>query len=150
MTLTSAGNVGFFVFPSATDGGPVAAMSAPLTYGIAAEAKNADCAAAFLNWVATNEIARQIDVTVGGSNPGGPTDLPHPARSRGLRHERNACRGRRRRRVQRRDGLHRERDREASSLRAGHRSCRSSSVTRPTAEALLKAVQAEYEKQLAQ
>ena len=30
-------------------------MSAPLTYGIAAKAKNADCAAFFLNWVATND-----------------------------------------------------------------------------------------------
>ena len=37
-------------------------MSAPLTYGIAANAKNADCAAFFLNWVATNETARQINV----------------------------------------------------------------------------------------
>ena len=73
------GNVGFFVFPSATAGGPVAAMSAPLTYGIAAKAKNADCAAFFLNWVATNTTARQIDVAVGGSNPGGPSDLPVPA-----------------------------------------------------------------------
>ncbi len=72
------GNIGFFVFPSATAGGPVAAMSAPLTYGIAANAKNADCAAFFLNWVATNPTARQVDVTVGGSNPGGPTDLAIP------------------------------------------------------------------------
>jgi raffinose/stachyose/melibiose transport system substrate-binding protein len=72
------GNVGFFVFPSSTAGGSVAAMSAPLTYGIAAKAKNADCAAFFLNWVATNATARQIDVAVGGSNPGGPTDLPVP------------------------------------------------------------------------
>ncbi len=78
-----AGNVGFFVFPSATAGGPVAAMSAPLTYGIAAKAKNADCAAAFLNWVATNDKARQIDVAVGGSNPGGPTDLPIPPAASG-------------------------------------------------------------------
>ena len=53
-------------------------MSAPLTYGIAAKAKNADCAAFFLNWVATNEKARQIDVAIGGSNPGGPTGLPIP------------------------------------------------------------------------
>ena len=30
-------------------------MSAPLTYGIAANAKNADCAASFFNWVATND-----------------------------------------------------------------------------------------------
>ncbi len=72
------GNVGFFVFPPATAGGSVAAMSAPLTYGIAAKAKNADCAAFFLNWVATNTTARQIDVAVGGSNPGGPSDLPVP------------------------------------------------------------------------
>jgi raffinose/stachyose/melibiose transport system substrate-binding protein len=53
-------------------------MSAPLTYGIAANAKNADCAAFFLNWVATNPTARQIDVTVGGSNPGGPADASVP------------------------------------------------------------------------
>lgn len=77
------GNIGFFIFPSATDGGPVAAMSAPLTYGIAAKAKNADCAAFFLNWVATNAAARQVDVTVGGSTPGGPTDLPIPPAATG-------------------------------------------------------------------
>jgi raffinose/stachyose/melibiose transport system substrate-binding protein len=73
-----AGNIGFFVFPSAEEGGSLAAMSAPLTYGIAANAVNADCAAFFFNWVATNDSARQIDVTVGGSNPGGPADLPIP------------------------------------------------------------------------
>jgi raffinose/stachyose/melibiose transport system substrate-binding protein len=78
-----AGNVGFFVFPSGTDGGSVAAMSAPLTYGIAAKAKNADCAAFFLNWVATNDAARQVDVTVGGSNPGGPTELAIPPAAAG-------------------------------------------------------------------
>ncbi len=77
------GNVGFFVFPSATAGGSVAAMSAPLTYGIAAKAKNADCAAFFLNWVATNSAARQVDVTVGGSNPGGPTELAIPPAATG-------------------------------------------------------------------
>jgi raffinose/stachyose/melibiose transport system substrate-binding protein len=78
-----AGNVGFFVFPSAEAGGTVAAMSAPLTYGIATNAANADCAASFFNWVATNETARQIDVAVGGSNPGGPTDLPVPPAGEG-------------------------------------------------------------------
>src|SRR4029079_17481916 len=74
-----SGNVGFFVFPPGQSGGTLAAMSAPLTYGIAAKAKNADCAAAFLNWVATNDKARQIDVTVGGSNPGGPADGTMPS-----------------------------------------------------------------------
>jgi len=73
------GNVGFFLMPPAEEGDPPAAMSASLTFGIAANAKNADCAAFFLNWVATNEEARQINVTIGGSNPGGPSGLPMPA-----------------------------------------------------------------------
>jgi raffinose/stachyose/melibiose transport system substrate-binding protein len=77
------GNVGFFVFPALEAGGNSAAMSAPLTYGIATNAPNADCAASFFNWVATNETARQIDVEVGGSNPGGPTDLTVPAAAEG-------------------------------------------------------------------
>jgi raffinose/stachyose/melibiose transport system substrate-binding protein len=72
------GNVGFFLMPPAQAGGNPAAMSSPLTYGIAAKAKHADCAAFFLNWVATNPTARQIDVTVGGSNPGGPSDATMP------------------------------------------------------------------------
>jgi len=75
--------VGFFVFPPGQSGGKVAAMSAPLTYGIGAKATHADCAAFFLNWVATNDKARQIDVAVGGSNPGGPPDLPVPPAAAG-------------------------------------------------------------------
>jgi raffinose/stachyose/melibiose transport system substrate-binding protein len=74
-----AGNTGFFLMPPSQAGGSPAAMSAPLTYGIAAKAKNADCAAFFLNWVATNDKARQIDVAVGGSNPGGPADATIPS-----------------------------------------------------------------------
>jgi raffinose/stachyose/melibiose transport system substrate-binding protein len=74
-----SGNVGFFLFPPAEAGGAPAAMSAPLTYGIAAKSKHADCAAFFFNWVATNPAARQIDVNVGGSNPGGPADLSIPS-----------------------------------------------------------------------
>jgi raffinose/stachyose/melibiose transport system substrate-binding protein len=73
------GKVGFFLMPPAKAGGKYAAMSAPLTYGIGANAKHADCAAFFLNWVQTNPQARKIDVEVGGSNPGGPVDLPLPA-----------------------------------------------------------------------
>jgi raffinose/stachyose/melibiose transport system substrate-binding protein len=71
-------NVGFFVFPPLDAGAKVAAMSAPLTFGIAATAKNADCAAFFFNWVATNDAARTINVQGFGSNPGGPADLPIP------------------------------------------------------------------------
>jgi raffinose/stachyose/melibiose transport system substrate-binding protein len=77
------GNVGFFLFPPAEAGGNPAAMSAPLTFGIAAKAKHADCAAFFLNWVASNDEARRIDVTVGGSNPGGPADATMPSVAEG-------------------------------------------------------------------
>lgn len=70
---------GFFIMPSLEDGGRHATMSSPLTYGIGAKAANPECAAFFLDWVARNEEARKINVAVGGSNPGGPTDLPLPA-----------------------------------------------------------------------
>jgi len=68
------GNIGFFLMPPAVAGGGYAAMSAPLTYGIAAKAKHADCAAFFFNWAGTNDTARQINVDGMGSNPGGPAD----------------------------------------------------------------------------
>ncbi len=74
-----AGQAGFFLMPPSQAGGPYAAMSAPLTYGIAAGAKHPDCAAFFLNWVATNPTARQIDVQVGGSHPLGAADADMPA-----------------------------------------------------------------------
>ncbi|MEO3876239.1 extracellular solute-binding protein [Nonomuraea sp. B12E4] len=73
-----AGNVGFSLMPPARQGGKLAAMSAPLAFGIAATAKNADCAASFLNWVATDRQAREIGVEVGGSRPMGPADAYMP------------------------------------------------------------------------
>jgi raffinose/stachyose/melibiose transport system substrate-binding protein len=78
-----AGNAGFFLMPSAQAGGKRAAMSAPLTYGISAKAKNADCAAFFLDWVATNQKAREIAVQIGGSHPMGPADAFMPTISEG-------------------------------------------------------------------
>jgi len=72
------GKIGFFLMPTLKAGGKHTAMSAPLSYGIAAKAKHADCAAFFFNWVATNPKARRINVKVGGSNPGGPPNLPVP------------------------------------------------------------------------
>jgi raffinose/stachyose/melibiose transport system substrate-binding protein len=77
------GNVGFFLMPPVDAGGAPAAMSAPLTYGIAANAKHADCAAFFFNWVATNDTARTINVNIGGSNPGGPLGAMMPAAAAG-------------------------------------------------------------------
>ncbi|WP_238424392.1 ABC transporter substrate-binding protein, partial [Micromonospora parastrephiae] len=73
------GNVGFFLFPAETAGGKHVAMSAPNTFGVSAKAKHPDAAAYFLNWAHTNAKAREIAVTVGGSSPGGPSDLPVPA-----------------------------------------------------------------------
>ncbi|MFC6083984.1 ABC transporter substrate-binding protein [Sphaerisporangium aureirubrum] len=73
------GDAGFFLMPSAQDGGKLAAMSAPLTFGISSRAKNADCAAYFLNWVATDQKARDIAVEIGGSHPMGPADAYMPA-----------------------------------------------------------------------
>lgn len=72
------GNVGFFLMPPVDEGGSFGAMSAPLTYGISANAANPDCAAFFLDWVATNEQARTIAVQIGGSHPMGPADAFMP------------------------------------------------------------------------
>lgn len=72
------GNAGFFVMPPAAEGGKQAAMSAPLTYGVAAQAEHADCAVFFLDWAATNDEARTIGVEVGGSRPMGPADAFMP------------------------------------------------------------------------
>jgi raffinose/stachyose/melibiose transport system substrate-binding protein len=76
-------NVGFFLMPPAEAGGAPAAMSAPLTYGIAANAKHADCAAFFFNWIGTNDAARTINVNIGGSNPGGPLGAMMPSAAAG-------------------------------------------------------------------
>jgi len=73
-----AGNAGFFPMPPAQAGAKAAGMSAPLTVGISAKAPHADCAAFFLNWVATNGKAREVAVQTGGSHPMGPADAPLP------------------------------------------------------------------------
>lgn len=77
------GNVGFFLFPGETAGAKHVAMSAPNTFGVGAKAKNPDAAAFFLNWVHTNAKAREISVTVGGSSPGGPPGLAVPPAAAG-------------------------------------------------------------------
>lgn len=74
----SADDIGFFLFPPAEEGGTHGSMGVPVTFGIAANAKNADCAAFFFDWVGTNPEARQINVTQSGSAPVGPADLPIP------------------------------------------------------------------------
>ncbi len=72
------GNAGFFLVPPLEEGGQIGAMSAPLTFGVAATAENPDCAAFFLDWTATNDEARALTVEVGGSHPMGPADAFMP------------------------------------------------------------------------
>lgn len=72
------GEAGFFLFPPAEAGGKFGAMSAPLTYGISANAANPECAAYFFDWVATNDEARTIAVQTGGSHPMGLADAFMP------------------------------------------------------------------------
>ena len=74
-----AGKVGFFLMPPEQAGGKQAAMSAPLTFGVSSKAANPAAAAFFLDWVATNQKARDISVSVGGSHPMGATDAYMPA-----------------------------------------------------------------------
>jgi raffinose/stachyose/melibiose transport system substrate-binding protein len=80
---TMPSNVGFFLFPTESAGGKHVAMSAPNTFGVGAKAKHPDAAAFFLNWVHTNAKAREISVQVGGSHPGGPSDLAVSAAAEG-------------------------------------------------------------------
>jgi raffinose/stachyose/melibiose transport system substrate-binding protein len=77
------GNVGFFLFPGEAAGAKHVAMSAPNTFGVGAKAKHPDAAAFFLNWVHTNDKAREITVKQGGSSPGGPADLAVPPAAEG-------------------------------------------------------------------
>ena len=105
------GKIGFFLMPPLKAGGPQAAMSAPLTYGIAAKAPHADCAAFFLNWVATNPVARKINVAVGRLEPRRACEPAIPVVKPGSTTVADAGGRRDRREGQRRHGLHRKRER---------------------------------------
>ncbi|WP_146752426.1 MULTISPECIES: ABC transporter substrate-binding protein [unclassified Actinomyces] len=70
--------VGFFLFPGAQAGADLKAMASPANYVIPATAANKDVTAYFLNWIHTDESARQMVVDAIGCSPGGPTDLPVP------------------------------------------------------------------------
>lgn len=70
--------VGFFLMPTEEEGGTPVAMGAPNTYVVPAKAEHPDEIAYFLNWIHTDEKARQIIVEDSGAAPGGPTSLPVP------------------------------------------------------------------------
>jgi raffinose/stachyose/melibiose transport system substrate-binding protein len=143
------GNIGFFLMPPATEGGKHGAMSAPLTFGIAANSKHADCAAFFLNWVATNPAARQLNVDVMGSNPGGPSDLPMPTVTEGSVTNETLAAGQV---VAQDDGAMDFIANATSAIFAQGWTPELQKMVggQQTADGLLKAVQAEYEKELAQ
>ncbi|KQM57489.1 ABC transporter substrate-binding protein [Agreia sp. Leaf210] len=70
-TGLGAGNAEFFLMPPAEADSKHVAMGAGNTFTIPAKSKNADATAFFLNWIVTNDKARQIVVDVTGSSPGG-------------------------------------------------------------------------------
>jgi raffinose/stachyose/melibiose transport system substrate-binding protein len=77
------GNAEFFLMPPVEEGGKFVAMGAGNTFTIPAKSKNADATAFFLNWIATNEKARQIVVDVTGSSPGGDPSQALPTVKKG-------------------------------------------------------------------
>jgi len=77
------GNAEFFLMPPATAGGKYVAMGAGNSFTIPAKSKNADATAFFLNWIVTNEKARQIVVDVTGASPGGNPSQALPSVEKG-------------------------------------------------------------------
>jgi len=77
LTTSMPGNVGFMAMPPMTAGGDVAAMSdAATAFGIAAKSTKKDAAAAFLNYLSSDE-ARQTAVDA-GFMPSGTASQPAP------------------------------------------------------------------------
>jgi multiple sugar transport system substrate-binding protein/raffinose/stachyose/melibiose transport system substrate-binding protein len=53
-------------------------MGAPNSFSVAAKAKHPNEIVFFLNWIHSNAIARQITLDVSGATPGGDPALPLP------------------------------------------------------------------------
>ncbi len=73
------GNVGFFLWPGISESEPRAAATAFQLFAVPAGAKNARAAVAFLDFLQTNEGARQAALDLLGAVPGGPVDAAPPA-----------------------------------------------------------------------
>ena len=84
------GKIGFFLFPPAEAGGGQARCPRRVTFGIAAKAKHADCAAFFLDWVATNPDSSPDQRGRRRLQPRRPVRPAHAEGRRGLGHERDA------------------------------------------------------------
>jgi raffinose/stachyose/melibiose transport system substrate-binding protein len=70
------GKFGFFAFPPVAAGGVSDAMSASDLQVIPAKAAHPAQAAAFLNFIQTDQAARQDSLDLGGYVPGGPANAP--------------------------------------------------------------------------
>ena len=142
------GNVGFFLMPPAQRAASTPRCRRRSPSGSRAKAKHADCAAFFLNWVATNPKAREIAVEVGGSHPVGPADLPMPRCRAGHRHGADA-RGRREDRARTTARWTSSPTPPARSTpRAGRPQLQKLVAGQQTPEGVLKSVQADYESQV--
>jgi multiple sugar transport system substrate-binding protein/raffinose/stachyose/melibiose transport system substrate-binding protein len=77
------GGAQFFLMPGLTADAKHVAMGTGNTFAIPAKSKNKDAMAFFLNWVDTNDKARQIVVDVTGAAPGGNPSQPLPSVEKG-------------------------------------------------------------------
>jgi raffinose/stachyose/melibiose transport system substrate-binding protein len=64
-------NVAFFLVPPVEEGGDHVAMGAANSFSVAAGSDNLNEIVFFLNWIHTNDKARQIVLDVTGASPGG-------------------------------------------------------------------------------
>ena len=64
-------NVDFFLVPPVEEGGDHVAMGAANSFSVAAKSKHLNEIVYFLNWIHTDDAARQIIVDVTGAAPGG-------------------------------------------------------------------------------
>jgi len=71
-------DVSYFLMPPAEEGGDHVAMGAANSFSAAAGSDNLDEIVYFLNWIHTDDKARQIVVDVTGASPGGDPALDQP------------------------------------------------------------------------
>lgn len=74
----SSGAFGFFLFPPMEEGGQHSAMTAGSNLAIAARSEHQQQAAAFLDFVQSDQQARELTVRLGGLIPAGPESAPMP------------------------------------------------------------------------
>jgi ABC-type glycerol-3-phosphate transport system substrate-binding protein len=79
----SRGAFGFFLFPPTEEDGQYSAMTAGSNLAIAARSEHQQEAAAFLDFVQTDQKARELTVRLGGLIPAGPESASMPKTDRG-------------------------------------------------------------------